>query len=69
MRRRKWIAPLVTPAYCLLLKGLILDGRAGIYYTFQRTYAEILLSLRLLERELSAKRGSGAKAPAQSESA
>jgi glycosyltransferase involved in cell wall biosynthesis len=52
LRRLKWIAPLLTPIYCLFVKGLILDGRAGIYYTLQRTYAELLLSLRLFEREM-----------------
>jgi hypothetical protein len=48
VRRAKWIAPLVMPFYCLILKGLILDGLAGFEYTFQRTYAELLLSLRLM---------------------
>lgn len=51
LRRKGWIAPLAMPFYCLLLRGLILDGRAGIEYTLQRTYAEILLSLRLWAAE------------------
>lgn len=51
IRRRKWLAPLLTPPYCLFAKRLILDGWPGIYYTLQRTYAELLLSLRLFERE------------------
>jgi len=48
IRRRKWIAPLAMPLYCLVWKGLILDGWAGLEYALQRTYAEILLSLKLI---------------------
>jgi glycosyltransferase involved in cell wall biosynthesis len=51
LRRRKWIVPVVMPVYCLLIRGLILDGRDGWYYTFQRTYAELLLSLTLADVE------------------
>jgi hypothetical protein len=51
IRLRKWLAPLVIPLYCLLVKGLVLDGQAGIFYTLQRTYAELLLALRLFEFE------------------
>lgn len=50
LRAVKWVMPLLTPFYCLFVKGLILDGSAGCYYAFQRTYAELLLSLRLLEQ-------------------
>jgi glycosyltransferase involved in cell wall biosynthesis len=49
LRRRKWLMPLITPFYCLILKGGLLDGRAGLFYAFQRTYAELALSLKLLE--------------------
>ncbi|HEX2474897.1 MAG TPA: glycosyltransferase family 2 protein [Lacipirellulaceae bacterium] len=54
-RLRKLIlfaAPL-TFAYCLLYKRLIFDGWTGIYYTLQRTYAEFLLSLKLLDAKLT----------------
>jgi hypothetical protein len=53
LRRTGWIAPLVMPFYCLLAKGLILDGSAGVEYTLQRTYAEVLLALRLWEPEVA----------------
>ena len=53
VRQKIWIAPLLTFFYCLFYKRLILDGWIGIYYTFQRTYAEILLSLALLEKKMS----------------
>lgn len=53
-RMRKWIilVPPLTPFYCLFWKRLILDGWKGIFYTLQRTVAEILLSLCLLEYNL-----------------
>jgi len=38
--------------YTLIGKGLILDGWPGWFYVFQRTFAEILLSLRLMEEKL-----------------
>jgi hypothetical protein len=46
------IAPFLTVLYCLFYKGLILDGWAGIFYTFQRIFAELTLSLTLLDRKL-----------------
>ncbi len=46
-----WAAPL-TFFYCLLGKRLVLDGWPGVYYSLQRTYAELLLSLELLDRRL-----------------
>lgn len=49
-RLRVWLlGPLLVPPYCLVVKRVILDGRAGWYYTLQRTYAEVLLALRLVE--------------------
>ena len=53
VRRMGWLSPLVAIAYCLFGKGLILDGRRGLYYTLQRVYAELLISLRLLDQELT----------------
>jgi hypothetical protein len=38
--------------YCLFGKGLIFSGRAGLFYALQRTIAEAILSLMLLERRL-----------------
>ena len=55
LRRRIVFAPVFTVFYCLFLRLLILDGWPGIYYTMQRVYAEILLSLELLDRRLRAK--------------
>ena len=38
--------------YCLFAKRLILDGWPGIYYTLQRVYAELVLSLKLVDARL-----------------
>ncbi len=50
-RTRRWIfpAPILTLIYCLFVKGLILDGWAGWFYTLQRVFAEIALSLFLIQ--------------------
>ncbi|MFO0941587.1 MAG: glycosyltransferase family 2 protein [Pirellulales bacterium] len=50
IRKRVFFAPWLTLLYCLFAKRLILDGRAGIYYTLQRVFAELVLSLTLLDR-------------------
>lgn len=49
LRKRKVITPIAILIYCLVLKGGLLDGWRGWYYAFQRMFAEILLSLRLIE--------------------
>jgi glycosyltransferase involved in cell wall biosynthesis len=51
LRRSKIAAPLIVPFYCLILQRGLLDGWAGWYYAMQRTLAEILLSIRLVEDE------------------
>lgn len=54
-RLRCWhLAPLLILPYCLLIKGLILDGRRGWYYSLQRLLFEVLLSLALIERRVLA---------------
>jgi hypothetical protein len=55
LRLRPPLMPLAAFFYCLFFKGLILNGRAGLFYTMQRTLAEALLSLLLLERRLKEK--------------
>lgn len=44
------VAPFVMFFYCLFVKRAILDGKAGVYYAFQRMFAEMLLSLFLFEK-------------------
>lgn len=55
IRKTKTIAPFVVLFYCLVLKGGILDGWRGWYYAAQRTMAELLLLIRLIEQD--SKRG------------
>ena len=45
-------APVITLVYCLFVKGLLLDGWRGWFYTWQRVLAEVMLSLRLIENRL-----------------
>jgi glycosyltransferase involved in cell wall biosynthesis len=52
MRLRPPLMPLAIFLYCLFAKGLILNGRAGIFYALQRMTAEAILSLMVLERKL-----------------
>lgn len=50
-RLRLWLV-IVPPAalfYCLLVRGGVFDGWPGLYYASQRTLAELMLSLYLLE--------------------
>ncbi len=54
IRKLRIVAPLAILFYCLM-KGGILDGWAGIYYAMQRSFAEMLLSLYLLEDDLQIK--------------
>ncbi|MEL6224751.1 MAG: glycosyltransferase family 2 protein [Cyanobacteria bacterium J06627_8] len=53
IRQQKVLAPFVILVYCLILKGGILDGWRGWYYAFQRMLAELLLSIKLIEAEVS----------------
>ena len=54
-RMRRW--PLIVPPlalfYCLIVRAGIFDGWAGFYYAFQRTIAELMLSLYLIENRRS----------------
>ena len=49
LRKFIFVAPVVTFFYCLFVKRGLFDGRAGLYYAIQRSVAEAILSLCLLE--------------------
>lgn len=53
-RVRQWIviAPPAMFLYCYLVRGGILDGRAGLFYALQRATSEAILSLFLVARRL-----------------
>lgn len=53
LRRMIWPAVPTVFVYTYFFKGLIFDGWPGLYYTLQRVYAELLLSLELLDRKLA----------------
>jgi glycosyltransferase involved in cell wall biosynthesis len=57
IRKLRIVAPFAVVVHALFVKGLILDGRAGLRYAWERFIAEVILS-----RELSV--GAGAP-PAQ----
>jgi glycosyltransferase involved in cell wall biosynthesis len=52
LRRAVVLAPPLVFAYALVGQRLVLDSWPGWYYTLQRTFAELLLSLRLVEARL-----------------
>ena len=52
IRKTKVLAPFMVLLYCLILKGGILDGWRGWYYAAQRTLAELLLVIHLIEQDL-----------------
>ncbi|MEM7145826.1 MAG: glycosyltransferase family 2 protein [Verrucomicrobiota bacterium] len=52
IRQLTWLAPILVPLYCLVIKRLAFQGKAGMYYSLQRTLAEVLLSLNLLHVKL-----------------
>ena len=70
-RLRKWIvvAPPAMFAYCYLLRGGILDGKAGLFYALQRATAELILSMYLVRKAMSSWRGArtGPAGPAGAE--
>ena len=51
IRKKIIFAPFIILIYCLIIKRGIFDGWHGWYYAFQRMFAEILLSLRLIEAQ------------------
>jgi glycosyltransferase involved in cell wall biosynthesis len=52
VRQRIVIAPAAVFVYSYLVRGGILDGRAGLFYALQRTVSELILSLFLVRRKL-----------------
>ena len=52
LRLRPPLMPVLTFLYCLFVKGLILDGRAGLFYSLQRLLVETAIALKALEHDL-----------------
>ncbi|MDT4967181.1 MAG: hypothetical protein QOJ64_1918, partial [Acidobacteriota bacterium] len=55
LRKARFFAPPLMLFYCLFVKGVVLNGRIGIFYALQRTFSEFLLSLYLIENDLNVK--------------
>jgi len=53
IRKLIFVAPIAVLVHALLVKGLILDGVAGLRYAWERFVAELILSRELLRRALS----------------
>lgn len=67
LRRLPPLMPIAVFFYCLFGKGLVLDGRSGLFYALQRMVAEAILALMVLEKSLRTRaelkdRGAGAAA-------
>lgn len=54
LRRVGWPAPMLVFFYVLAVRGCLLDGWPGWFYTLQRVLAEIMIALELLDRRLRA---------------
>lgn len=50
IRRMGWPAPILVFLYTLLVKGCVLDGWPGWFYVLQRTLAETMIALEILDR-------------------
>jgi glycosyltransferase involved in cell wall biosynthesis len=55
IRLRPPVMALLSFLYCLFFKGLIFDGRAGLFYSLQRLLVETALALIVLENDLTPK--------------
>ncbi len=62
IRRQAVFGPFLVFLHILFVKGLLWEGRAGLYYAFQRMAAELILALNLLDAELGPE-GSAADRP------
>jgi len=60
LRRDTPLAPLAVLILCLVGRGGLLDGSAGLTYALQRTYAELLLQLLLGEERRNRRSASAA---------
>ena len=57
VRSLRIVAPFAVFIHCLVVKRLLLDGKAGLAYALQRLCAETILSLCLLEKDLKCRSG------------
>ncbi|MDX2257898.1 MAG: glycosyltransferase family 2 protein [Hyphomicrobiaceae bacterium] len=60
IRRLGWLAPVLVFFYALFAKGLILGGWHGWLYVLQRTAAEVMIALEIVDRRLRSAGGQSA---------
>jgi glycosyltransferase involved in cell wall biosynthesis len=53
IRRWGWPAPIVVFFYTLIVKGCAFDGWRGWFYVLQRTFAETVLALEVVDRRVA----------------
>lgn len=53
LRKKIILAPIITPLYVLIVQRTLFDGWPGFFYALQRTLAEIMLSMRLIEIKIN----------------
>lgn len=58
IRLKAWPAPILVFLYTLFAKRCLLDGWHGWYYVLQRTLAEIMVALEIVDRRLRTSRPS-----------
>lgn len=63
MRLAAWPMPILVFVYTLLVKRCLLDGWPGWVYALQRTLAEMLISLEIVDRRLRHRHSSAAPRP------
>lgn len=67
LRSRPPLMPIIVFFYCLFGKGLLFNGRAGLFYALQRTVAEAILCLLALEQKLMAAANASHEASSRTE--
>lgn len=54
IRLMAWPAPLLVFLYTLFIKGCVVEGWPGLLYVLQRTVAETMISIEIIDRRLRA---------------
>lgn len=52
IRRWGWCAPILVFFFTFFVKGCLFDGWRGWFYVLQRTFAELLIALKIVDRRL-----------------
>jgi glycosyltransferase involved in cell wall biosynthesis len=68
IRRMAWPAPILVFLYTLIVKRCALDGWPGWYYVLQRTLAEVVIALEIVDRRVQRPAGTIAPQPRETTS-